>query len=292
MTVLLTELLPAEHIVVPLEAGSFRDAIGIIVKRLHGAGAIRDLPELERVLDQTQARDVVAISDDVALPHFRTDAVDHLVLGLGITAIPLDATGTSLSAGPRILALVLAPPEAATRYLQSVAALARLFRDPGVVDRMSEATSAQDVLALPELRESRVQPDLRVRDVMAHRTEGITGDATVRDAIDIMLDRGWRALPVLGEHAEVLGIITEWDVMRALLQEIPVAGARGLPASKRVLVRDAMSRSVLCVSEEMGLQEAAHMMLNKNVEHFPVVNESVLTGMLSRGDLIRKLFGR
>lgn len=289
---LLTELLPAEHIVIPLEAGSFRDAVGLIVKRLHGAGAIRDLPELERVLDKTQARDVVAISDDVALPHFRTDAVDHLVLGLGITAIPLDATGTSLSAGPRIVALVLAPPEAATRYLQSVAALARLFRDPGVVDRMSEATSAQDVLALPELRESRVQPDLRVRDVMAHRNEGITGDATVRDAIDVMLDRGWRALPVLGAKAEVLGIITEWDVMRALLQEIPVAGARLLPAAKRVLVRDAMTRSVLCVSEEMGLQEAAHMMLNKNVEHFPVVNESVLTGMLSRGDLIRKLFGR
>ena len=292
MTMLLTELLPAEHIVVPLEAGSFRDAIGIIVQRLHGAGAIRNLPELERVLDNTRARDVVAISDDVALPHFRTEAVDHLVLGLGITAIPLDPTGTSLSAGPRIVALVLAPPEAATRYLQSVAALARLFRDPGVVDRMSEATSAQEVLDLPELRQTRVQPDLRVRDVMAHRTEGISGQATVREAIDLMMDRGWRALPVLGDRAEVLGIITEWDVMRALLQEIPTAGAQSLPPARRVLVRDAMSRSVLCVSEEMGLQEAAHMMLNKNVEHFPVVNDSVLTGMLSRGDLIRKLFGR
>jgi len=102
MTVLLTELLPAEHIVVPLEAGSFRDAIGIIVKRLHGAGAIRNLPELERVLDNTRARDVVAISDDVALPHFRTEAVDHLVLGLGITgSLAMIGTWIALGGGPR-----------------------------------------------------------------------------------------------------------------------------------------------------------------------------------------------
>jgi tRNA nucleotidyltransferase (CCA-adding enzyme) len=78
------------------------------------------------------------------------------------------------------------------------------------------------------------------------------------------------------------------------LPEIPTAGSPSVPdpAARPVLVRDAMTRSVLCVSEDMDIEEVAHMMINKNVEQFPVVNEAVLTGMLFRSDIIRKLFGR
>jgi CBS domain-containing protein/mannitol/fructose-specific phosphotransferase system IIA component (Ntr-type) len=294
MTMLLTDLLPAEHVVVPLVGTRFRDAVHELVERLARAGTIRDVPAVERALASARGRDVVAIGEQVALPHFRTDAVERLVLSLGIAPEPLDTAETTLTTPPRIVALVLAPPEAATRYLQTVAALARLFRDEAVVQRLVAARSPAEVLQLPELGQMRVQPDLRVRDVMAHRTEGIPATATVREAVDVMLRHGWRALPVLSERGQVLGIITEWDVMRALLPEIPSAeSSAGQSAGARpVLIKDAMTRSVLCVSEELPLEEAAHMMINKNVEQFPVVAEGSITGMLSRGDIIRKLFGR
>jgi CBS domain-containing protein len=42
----------------------------------------------------------------------------------------------------------------------------------------------------------------------------------------------------------------------------------------------------------MGLDEVANLMINKDVEQFPVVSEGKLTGFLSRADIIRKLFGR
>ena len=291
---LLTELLPVQHVVVPLEETRFRDAVRQLVQQLASAGAIRDVPAVERALASARGRDVVAIGDHVALPHFRTDAVDRLVLGLGVSPTPLDTSETTLATPPRIVALVLAPPEAATRYLQTVAALARLFRDEAVVAKLASARSPAEVLQLAELGQTRVQPDLRVRDVMAHRTDGIAALATVREAVDLMLRHGWRALPVLGERGQVIGIVTEWDVMRALLPEIPSAeSSAGQPESTRpVLVKDAMTRSVLCVSEEMPLEEAALMMMKKNVEQFPVVAEGAITGMLSRGDIIRKLFGR
>ena len=294
MTMLLTELLPVQHIVVPLEAARFRDAVHQLVQQLARAGAIRDVPAVERALATARGRDVVAIGDQVALPHFRTDAVDRLVLGLGVSPKPLDTADTTLAKPPRIVALVLAPPEAATRYLQTVAALARLFRDEDVVAKLASARSPEEVLQLAELGQTRVQPDLRVRDVMAHRTEGVHALATVREAVSIMLRHGWRSLPVLGERGQVIGIITEWDVMRALLPEIPSAeSSAGQPETTRpVLVKDAMTRSVLCVSEEMPLEEAALMMMKKNVEQFPVVSEGAITGMLTRGDIIRKLFGR
>jgi CBS domain-containing protein len=158
---------------------------------------------------------------------------------------------------------------------------------------MAAANTPAEVLAMAELGDAPVQPDLRVRDVMAHRTDGVSPDMTVREALELMLKQGWRAVPVLGKRGEVLGILTEWDVMKAMLPEIPRAGdVEPEPEEEPELVRDAMTRSVLCVSEDMDLEEAALMMTNKNIEQFPVVNESVLTGILTRGDILRKLFGR
>lgn len=297
MTMLVTELLPPEHILVPLEAVTFQDAVRQMLRQLELTGAVDDPAVVEKALAAARGRDVVAIGDQVALPHFRTEAVERLVLALGIVPKPLDVSDTALATSPRVIALVLAPPEAATRYLQTVAALARLFRDESVVERMAAARTPLEVLALPELSQARVQPDLLVRDVMSNRTEGVAPGSTVRDALDLMLNRGWRAVPVIGDKRDVLGLLTERDIMRALLPEIPRAGEppqhmRGQPTTSSVQVREAMTRSVLCVPEEMGLEEAANLMVNKNVEQVPVVQESTLTGMLTRNDIIRKLFGR
>jgi CBS domain-containing protein len=53
-----------------------------------------------------------------------------------------------------------------------------------------------------------------------------------------------------------------------------------------------MDRSVLCISEEQSLAEVATMMVTRDVERLPVVREGQLVGMLTRGDIVRRLFGR
>jgi CBS domain-containing protein len=133
-----------------------------------------------------------------------------------------------------------------------------------------------------------------VRDIMNHSFAAVAPDTALRDAIDIMVQRRVRALPVLGTKQEVLGVLTEWDLMRGLLPQAPRAGAEtgaaGVP--DRLRVKDIMTRSVLCISEEMGIEETASMMINKDVEQFPVTSEGRLVGFVTRGDIIRKLFGR
>jgi CBS domain-containing protein len=129
---------------------------------------------------------------------------------------------------------------------------------------------------------------------MIHGVSSVTPATSVRDTVDLMLRRRLRAIPVVGEKLEVLGIISEWDIMRGLLPQIPRAGQESgtdiVPETLRV--RDIMTRSVLCISEELGLEEAANMMINKDVEQFPVTSEGKLSGFLTRSDIIRKLFGR
>jgi CBS domain-containing protein len=53
-----------------------------------------------------------------------------------------------------------------------------------------------------------------------------------------------------------------------------------------------MDRTVLCISEDQTLADVATMMLNRNIERFPVVSEGKLVGFLDRGDIVRRLLGR
>jgi CBS domain-containing protein len=290
----LIELLPREHIVTPLRATTLRDALSELVALLAGLGHVRDTEKVERGLNGPRARDIVAVAPDVVLPHYRTAAVDALQVALGLAPHGLDARDMGIETRPRVVALILAPTDAATLYLQTVAALARVFRDPRTVDRIVAAATPEDVLSAADLANLRLQPRLTVRDIMIHGVSSVTPATSVRDTVDLMLRRRLRAIPVVGEKLEVLGIISEWDIMRGLLPQIPRAGQESgtdiVPETLRV--RDIMTRSVLCISEELGLEEAANMMINKDVEQFPVTSEGKLSGFLTRSDIIRKLFGR
>jgi CBS domain-containing protein len=54
-------------------------------------------------------------------------------------------------------------------------------------------------------------------------------------------------------------------------------------------VREAMTRSVLCLSEDQPLADVASLMNAKDVDRFPVVRDGVVVGFLTRADLIRRL---
>ena len=290
----LLDLLPVEHVAAPLRAPDLRTAILQLAGRLRDSGAATDIGALEERIRQDPIRELTAITDEVVLPHYRTDAVDSLCLALGLAPEPIPA-GEGSEVRARVVALILAPMEAAALYLQTMSTLARLFRQEGVLDELVRQPDAESVRALDRLQDLKIQHTLVVRDVMTHRIHSVPPDATVRRTLDLMLRRKLQAVPVVGEQGEVVGIVTESDLMRTLLPQIPRAGADETPEGgepQAGAVRDIMTRSVLCVSEDLGLSEVASMMINKDVEQVPVVHAGSITGMVHRGDIIRKLFGR
>jgi CBS domain-containing protein/mannitol/fructose-specific phosphotransferase system IIA component (Ntr-type) len=290
----LLQLLPPEHVIVPLEAADVRVAVDSLLEQLERAGAVRRSETLHERIRSDPLREVVGISDDVLLPHYRHECVQTLTLALGIAPAGLDAEGPDRADRPRVVALVLAPPDAPHLYLQAISTLARLLRQPGIVDALVAQPDPGAVLALPQLQNVPVQPSLAVRDVMVHRIHSVAPDTPLRDTMGLMLRRRLRAVPVVGPKGEVLGMITDSDLMRALLPQIPRIGAPdedGVEGPLSRPVRQFMTRSVLCVSEDLGINEVASMMINKDVEQVPVVHEGTITGMISRGDIIRKLFG-
>jgi CBS domain-containing protein/mannitol/fructose-specific phosphotransferase system IIA component (Ntr-type) len=288
----LADYLQPAHIAVPLNATTLKGAVHEMLKRLsQQTTAIHDTAEVEELLERSRPRDVVSVGRGVVLPHFRTEAVDHVVVSLGVAKQALDASGSGIDSAPRVVVLILAPPSAATLYLQTVAALARLLSDDDVVRSITHARSAQEIAQMPQLQKLYIEPQLRVRDVMSSEVTTISPSAPIRSVVDLMVERKVRAVVVVSENRQVLGILTEWDVMRAMLPHIPRVGEE-TEEEDDLIVRDVMTRSVLCVDEEMGLPEAVNLMINKNAEQCPVVDDGQLVGILLRSEIIRKLFAR
>ena len=295
----LTDVLPPEHIVAPLAAETFRAAVTALVQRLVETGAVLRPERLERLTSDERVRDVVHVGAHVLLPHLRTEAVEDLVVAIGVSPTPLQMVAGVPDATEQVVVLVLAPPAAANRYLQVIAALARALRGDEVVERLLRARSPEEVLAIAEIRDLVVHPRLTVRDIMTQRVYRVYPHTPVSELLDMMSRNDLKAVPVVGEKREVLGVVTDRDLLRFLLPEIiqfgtgeRLEGRSPERALRDTPVREIMSRSVMCISEDQGIAELVSIMVNKDVERLPVVSEGALTGFLTRGDILRKLFGR
>jgi len=280
-------------VLAPLDVDTVHAAVAALAARLRETGDVPRPERLEGLFAENRIRDVIHVGDRVLLPHLRTDAVEHLVVALGVAPHPL-AVGKRDAVGAQVVVLVLAPPAANDLYLQTVAALARALRRDETVDRLAAARTPDEVLAIAEIRDLTIQPRLLVRDVMSPRVFRVSPDTPVRELLELASTHRLRAVPVVGEDREVLGMVTDRDLLRHLLPLALRPGdgpGHGAASPDGLTVRDIMSRSVMCISEEQGLAEVASVMVNKDVERLPVVHEGKLTGFLTRGDILRKLFG-
>jgi CBS domain-containing protein len=157
------------------------------------------------------------------------------------------------------------------------------------------ATDANALATLESFGEYKLPEQLTVRDVMSDQPRTIGPEAPLKEAARTLVRTGLGALPVVDDERRVIGMVSEREVIRHLLnvQAFHGADARVIApaASAARTVRDVMTRQVLCVAPEQPIAEVASLMSNKDVDRVPVVREGRLVGFLTRGDIVRKLIG-
>lgn len=194
----------------------------------------------------------------------------------------------------RVVLLITAPRREAARYLQVVGAFARLLSKPENVDAILSATDAATLASLPLLEDYKLPEQLAVRDVMSDRPRSISADIPLATAARDLVRLKVGALPVIDETGLVIGLFSQRELMRHLLgaNYLQTGGPKGPPpGTPRKTVRDVMTRQVLCVAPQQPLAEVASMMTDRDVERVPVVRDGRLVGVLTRGDIVRKLIG-
>jgi CBS domain-containing protein len=129
-------------------------------------------------------------------------------------------------------------------------------------------------------------PNLLVEDALEAVDHRVRPDTPLSEVVDLMVRLAIGAVPVVGDGAEVLGIVTAGDALGQLMHE------SSDDPEEAVTARDVMTRSVMCVSEGQPLIEAAHMMLHKDVDQIPVARDGRLVGIVTRANVLRALHRR
>jgi CBS domain-containing protein len=291
----LRDVLAPERAAVPLEATTLQEAEVLLLERLAEAHGVLDAPALRARVAEARADDVVAMGDRAFLLHYRTSAVGQLVVAIGVARAPICHELGDERHCARIVLMIAAPPRHAARYLQVVGAFARLLRQREVLGAVHAAPDARALVDLTGFADSRLPEQLAVRDVMTEQPRTVSAETSLKEAARTLVRTGLGALPVVDEDQRVIGMVSEREVIRHLLNVQAFTGAEARVAAPRTgsgkTVRDVMTRQVLCVAPEQPIAEVASLMSNKDVDRVPVVREGRLVGFLTRGDIVRKLIG-
>ena len=130
---------------------------------------------------------------------------------------------------------------------------------------------------------------LRVRDLMVRSLVTVDHDAGLEAAEKLMRTRRIRHLPVLDRARRLVGILTDRDLRRALLDPALHERSRQRRSMlERVKVRDVMTIGTLSVRPEMDVREAARIMHERDIGALPVVADSNrVVGMLTATDVMQ-----
>jgi CBS domain-containing protein len=136
---------------------------------------------------------------------------------------------------------------------------------------------------------------------MTREVVSVRPDTPLGEVVRLLLERDFRALPVVDADGRLLGIITNADLVErgglsgrlellrvldsaALERELVASGARGRTAA------DVMTADVVQTVADEPLQRAAHLMAERKIKRLPVVDAAQrLVGMLSRVDVLRTM---
>jgi len=104
-------------------------------------------------------------------------------------------------------------------------------------------------------------------------------DVTIADVSRLLHTRRIGAAPVLDAAGDLVGIISERDIVAGLATYGPEVG--------EMTVRRLMTQDVLHCHPSDGISEIMAIMTNRRVRHLPVIEDGRLRGLVSIGDVVK-----
>ncbi|MFO7908368.1 MAG: CBS domain-containing protein [Planctomycetota bacterium] len=117
------------------------------------------------------------------------------------------------------------------------------------------------------------------RDIMVKRLITLSPETNWHEAAKLLLKHHISGAPVVNEKNELVGMFSEQDMMRALVD----AAYDELPSSE---LRNYMSCDLYTINEDVDLLSIVQAFQNEKLRRLPVVRERKLMGQLSRRDVI------
>lgn len=228
----------------------------IVHRQRHGGGDVVLTSMDERVRLLLERAGVVA---ELGPDHVFWSA-DKAIAELGVTVVQEEATAVT---EPPIMESLLVAPFA---------------------EKMEPGQRSQNPLDRP------------VQDVMRTQVVTVSPDTAAADVVTLLLQKGYRSLPVVAENGRLLGIITDGDLLRRanLSTRLDSSGDDWAPrlaalAGQAITGANLMTAPVVTIPATATLRQAVQQMIAHNLKRLPVEDGGRLVGWISRVDILRAI---
>ena len=143
------------------------------------------------------------------------------------------------------------------------------------------------------------------RDIMTPDPVTIGPEASIAEAVKILLEKKFNGLPVVDETGRVLGVICQSDLV-AQQQRLDVPsiftlfdGFIPLPGWKKaeetfmkmnaLIVKEAMTPKPVTAAPDTPIEDLASLMVKAKYYSLPVVEDGKLIGIIGKEDILRTL---
>ncbi|MBV8131536.1 MAG: CBS domain-containing protein, partial [Alphaproteobacteria bacterium] len=143
---------------------------------------------------------------------------------------------------------------------------------------------------------------MRASDVMTTEVISVDENATVTAVARMLAERGISAVPVIDKDNQVIGMVSEGDLLhraetgteRRRAWWLDMMASTNKLAGEYIKshsgkVKDVMTRDVLSVAETTPVADIALLLETNRIKRVPVVRDGKLVGIVSRANLVRAL---
>ena len=119
-----------------------------------------------------------------------------------------------------------------------------------------------------------------LNDLTKRKCLTVSPYAPIESVISTLTSNSIGALVVQTEQGNVVGIISERDVIHSLAERKSLDG---------LVVDDIMTRKVVSIEPNSSSTEIMKIMTEKKLRHLPIISENNLIGIVSIGDVVQHL---
>jgi CBS domain-containing protein len=286
----LGDLLTVDRIEIPLRADSLGHALQALLPTEETADWAADEGDARvQRLRGGEGGAIRRIPPHCVVMSLRAGEPERPWAALGVAEDPVRGSAPEEEEPTARVILVVRLPRGPEFGAGALEGLVHVLGDSSVSRRLAEASSPQDVRDIEPLVGCDLAEPLRVEHVLTPLAYRVFPDTPAGEVVDLMARRDLRFLPVVGEDLQVVGMITAGEALKyalARLDRRDETGPSGATAG------DMMSRTVLCVSEDQDLYDAAALMAKRDVGHLPVVRDGEIVGTLTRDAVLKAIFER
>jgi len=128
---------------------------------------------------------------------------------------------------------------------------------------------------------------MRVSELMSSPAISVEPDRPLKDVAETMLHHGISTVPVVDQSGEIVGILSETDLLR--FQARRVTAPQVTDRTEVTVAADLMTRAVISTGPNTAFDDLVQLMVIHDVKRVPVVADGRLVGMVSRTDVVRVL---